>query len=101
VPVADRDPDRARLLAYRACEIASGQVLEPVRRMDRQLYLRDAQTRNAGVANTSGVVALSVSRVWQGGEEREEVIIDGCAARLGCAEIPASGRWRLEDPRGR
>jgi hypothetical protein len=45
VPVADRDPDRARLLVYRACESASGQVLEPVRRMDRQLYLRDAQTR--------------------------------------------------------
>ena len=47
VPVADRDPDRARLLAYRACESASGQVLDPMRRMDRQLYLRDAQTHNA------------------------------------------------------
>ena len=46
-PVSDLEPDRARLLAFRACEDAVGQVLDPVRVMDRHLYLRDAQTRNA------------------------------------------------------
>ena len=44
-PVSEREPDRARLLAYRACEDASGQVLDPVRAIDRHLYLHDAQVR--------------------------------------------------------
>ena len=44
-PISDQDPDRARLLAYRACEDATGQVLDPVRAIDRHLYLHDAQVR--------------------------------------------------------
>ena len=47
--VSDREPDLARLLAFRACEDATGPVLDPVRALDRHLYLHDAQARNAEV----------------------------------------------------
>jgi hypothetical protein len=47
VPVSDRDPDRARLLAYRACEDATGPALYAVRSLDRHLYLESATQRNA------------------------------------------------------
>lgn len=39
VPVSDREPDRARLLAFRACEDAAGSALYAVRSMDRFLHL--------------------------------------------------------------
>ncbi len=47
VPVSERDPDRARLIAYRACEDAAGPALYAVRSLDRHLYLERARQRNA------------------------------------------------------
>lgn len=46
VPVSEHDPDRARLLAYRCCEDATGPALNAVRLMDRHLYLEAARQRN-------------------------------------------------------
>jgi hypothetical protein len=46
VPISGRDSDSARLLAYRACEDATGPALYGVRTMDAHLYLEMRRRAN-------------------------------------------------------
>jgi hypothetical protein len=52
VPISRRDPDRARNLAYRACEAASGPALGSIRWMDEHLYLNEGRERASRPSQT-------------------------------------------------